>query len=203
MHCTLDHVAVANWTLLTDSFIELTKWFTEPSLFERAGKWMTLDQMKFVAHQRLKNDANFSQNIIKSPYLSSFIACIFSRDEIMRLIADQDIRITDGEFIEKIMMCWGKEYCPQLLKFRFNFGDLKGKSLFQKQVPENLFEKVWEEIHENIQDAIEIVHDDGDFEFIRHLENDLRRLTGKLWADHPHSNYLCDMCFKLYNTALL
>jgi len=76
--------------------------------------------------------------------------------------------------------CLGEKFLPEsLLKFRFKFGQKKGKSLFQRRFPKDLIERVWDEIRTNFQDAVQVVHDDNGFGLITQMENNLRRFEGK------------------------
>jgi len=60
-------------------------------------------------------------------------------------------------------LCLGNEFVPKrLVKFRLDFVKKKRKSLFHHKLPEDLIERVWMEIGENIQDAVQIVQDDDD-----------------------------------------
>jgi len=66
-----------------------------------------------------------------------------------------------------------------VLKFRFKSGSFSGKSLFQSCVPDYFMETVWGEIENNVQDALNILYDDGNFLFIIYLETSLGCFMGK------------------------
>jgi len=105
------------------------------------------------------------------------------------LIANEETRKTDliaHMGLLNVSKCLGEEFLPnRLLKFRFKFGKKKGKSLFQKEAfPEDLMERVWVEIGENVHDAVQVVHDYESYNLIRHLDKNLTSLHGECKIIH-------------------
>jgi len=114
----------------------------------------------------------------------TFLASASSREKLQVLIVNEETRVTDligCTGLLSVSTCLGEEFLPKrLLKFRYKFGgDNQGKSLFQSthsNFPQELMERVWKEIEDNIHVAVQVVQDDGNYMLIRRLENDLKRL---------------------------
>jgi len=146
---------------------------------------MSLKDRKQMAHDLLTGtDEFYEANILSDPRLSVFFASAFAREELLNLFVSDDSRVTDFLAyapIRNVGLCYGEEFLPKnLLKFRFKFGCFKGKSLFQEQFQlGDLIERVWREIEDNIQDAIEVCNDDRNFNFVKILEDHLESIEGK------------------------
>jgi len=139
------------------------------------------------------------RHIVNDLPLSKFFACLFSSEEFRGMISDETERITDiaGHDMRCVLTCWGKEFCPKkLLKYRFKFGQHKGKTLFNynfiQLIPGYLMQSVWVKIGENVDSAIQVILDDGNICLMRWLEKDLRCLEKKKchYSDRPELDSL-------------
>jgi len=146
-------------------------------LLERLMKWFSLEDLKMIALEcLLNNDEIFMGAIILNVQLSSFFASMLPPDELFNVVWSGAVSMMD------FWRCWGKEFCPKyLLQFRFNCGYCKGKSVFKSKYfpPDYLMERVWSEIDDNFENAVDVVHVDGDTSFIETLEENLSRFEGK------------------------
>jgi len=146
------------------------------ALFERMTS-MPLRERELVAKDVLTYIRYYSHNL--NPLIYTFLASAFSKEKLYHLIVSEDTRMTDVIASTKLRnanMCLEKEFLPKrLLKFRYKLGKDEAKSLFQQKFPQDLMDRVRQEIEKNVQDAVKIVVDDRDFKFIRQMENNLRR----------------------------
>jgi len=157
-------------------------------LIERIAS-MPVKELEVIAQDILR-DIRDAHKILHLHSVFTLLASIFSKEKLHYLIVNERTRVTDvtGGLNIVVGTCLGEEFLPKkLLKFRFKYGVKRGNSLFQHEFPKYLMDRVWEEIGDNIQDAVQVVQDDGDFEFIRQMEHDLRSYKGKfinsrLWS---------------------
>jgi len=146
-------------------------------LFQRITS-VSFKEREVIAHDFLVG--SFGNYYDFDPRGFTLLASVLSRDKLHHLIVNEETRVTDliGG-LKNISTCLGEEFLPKrLLKFRYKFGVIKGKSLFRPSFPTYLTGRVWEEIGENIQDALQVVQDDEDFQFIRQMDNNLRSFAG-------------------------
>jgi len=161
----------------------LNKLCTE-SLYDRTSQWLSCQDLKKFARQMLENSPlTINQRrfnyVFYNPDIISFIACSLSKDEIINFTSNDKARMFDvvGRFrLDHIRWCFGEEFLPEkLLRFRNQFGSLKGNSLFvSSYVPRDLMDRVWREIEENVDDAVEVIFEDEDFYLVNILEEDIR-----------------------------
>jgi len=151
---------------------------SDTSLIEQLRKWLTFAETKCVAGECIRTDVKFMRYVIRTAELCSFFASVLSTDELFVSVVQKCPAVD----IKDSWRCWGENvHSKPLLKFRFQRVEyITGKSIFQSwYIPDDFMEKVWEEIEDNIQDAVDVVHDDEDFLFIQKLEKSLMRLKGK------------------------
>jgi len=138
---------------------------------------MSMEQVEEIAQDISRNTGDPRVH----PRIYTLLALVLSREKLQELIVNDETRVSDliaRTGLRDVRTCLGEEFLPKrLLKFRYKFGVEKGKSLFQRKFPEDLIERVWEEIEESVQDAVQVVQDD--WTVISLLENDLRRLKGE------------------------
>jgi len=91
---------------------------------------------------------------------------------MLRYFVTPDTRITDisGKLNMIILRFWGSDFIPPLLKFRYKYGEQKGKSIFHKRVPIAMEEKLWKEIEENPEEVFSVIIDDNNLTILKLLE---------------------------------
>jgi len=147
---------------------------------------MSQQQIEVIAQDILRDTRYNMQSTLMSdfdcdPRIYTFLASVLSREKLYHLIVNEETRVSDliaRTGLRSLSACLVEKFLPKrLLKFRFKFGMEKEKILFNYKFPEELMERVWEEIEEKVQDAVQVAQDNE--KFIRLLENYLRRLKGE------------------------
>jgi len=169
----------------------LSKQSYHDTLFGRVT-WMLQKERQVISEDILRCSRDNCGDLDRRWY--TLLASAFSKDKLYHLIVNEETRVSDligHNGLLSVSTCLGEEFLPnRLLKFRFKVGVKKGKSLFQYKFPEDFMNRVWVEIGEELQDAVQVAHDDKDFEFIRQMEDNLRNFKGECKSNRMRSKPL-------------
>jgi len=149
---------------------------------ERILKWLSWEEIiKAVKEERYED--KYFYIVVEDVNLSVFYAEAMSKDQMISLISNEKSRITDvaGVRLQNVRRRWGDEFIPEnLLEFSCKYGENQGKRLLQLPIPDDLMDtKVWDEIEESPEAAIQLILEDTDFAFIRNMESSILRTDGK------------------------